>query len=233
MTKLLLSTAVAGLFVLSTAAFAQPDDNHRATGHEQPARPAQAARPAPAARPVAAPAAARPAAAAGPDQRQGEDRRSSAGRQAAPAAQPAAVAPAQRPGPAPGNAMRGPGPGNTMRGPGPGNAMRGPAPGNAMRGPAAGPRPNYSSYHRNFSAPQRYHAPAAYRRPNGWYAHRWTYGEILPSLFWSQDYWLSDYDDFGLMPPPPGTVWVRDGGDALLIDQNSGEIIQVEYSVFY
>ena len=35
------------------------------------------------------------------------------------------------------------------------------------------------------------------------------------------------------MPPPPGTVWVRYGRDALLIDRYTGEVIQVEYSVFY
>jgi Ni/Co efflux regulator RcnB len=148
---------------------------------------------------------------------------------------------------APNNAMRGPAPNNNaMRGPdngrAPNNAMRGPAPNNnAMRGPDnrngapgnRGGRQDFSSYHRNFSAPQHYHAPSSYRRPRGWYARRWTFGEILPSLFWAQDYWLNDYNDFGLMSPPPGTVWVRDGEDALLIDRDSGEIIQVEYSVFY
>ena len=52
-------------------------------------------------------------------------------------------------------------------------------------------------------APRRFHANG-YQRPHGWYEHRWVYGEILPSLFWSQNYWLSDYYDYGLSDPPPG-----------------------------
>lgn len=39
--------------------------------------------------------------------------------------------------------------------------------------------------------------------------------------------------DYALPPPPPGAVWVRENDDALLIDQDSGEIITVEYGVFY
>jgi Ni/Co efflux regulator RcnB len=37
---------------------------------------------------------------------------------------------------------------------------------------------------------------------------------------------------FGLAPPPYGYEWVRNGDDALLIDTNTGEILQVEYDVF-
>ena len=88
------------------------------------------------------------------------------------------------------------------------------------------------AYQRNFVAPRRFHA-SVYVRPHGWYEHRWVYGEILPALFWSQNYWLGDYYDYGLSDPPPGFVWVRYGSDALLIDQNSGEVLQVEYDVFY
>jgi Ni/Co efflux regulator RcnB len=94
------------------------------------------------------------------------------------------------------------------------------------------PNPNYIQYHRNVTASHPFHAQA-YGRPSGWYSHRWTYGEFLPSLFWAQNFWLNDYNDFGLMPPPPGTVWVRDDSDALLIDRYTGEVIEVEYNVFY
>ena len=225
MTRLMISTALAGLLALSGSALAQGDD-HR--GHEGGDR-APEAHAAPPAHPAAAQAA-RPA----PDNRGHEDHRPNAARPAAPAAAPAQ--PGGMRGPAPNNAMRGPdngrAPNNAMRGPAPSNAMRGPDNRNAAPGNRGG-RADFSSYHRNFSAPQHYHAPSNYRRPSGWYAHRWTFGEILPSLFWAPNYWLSDYNDFGLMPPPPGTVWVRDGDDALLIDRDSGEIIQVEYSVFY
>jgi len=97
-----------------------------------------------------------------------------------------------------------------------------------------GPNRNFDrhAYQRNFTAPRRFHV-GGYERPHGWYEHRWSYGEFLPALFWTQNYWLADYYDYGLADPPPGFVWVRYGNDALLIDQNTGEVLQVEYDVFY
>ena len=41
------------------------------------------------------------------------------------------------------------------------------------------------------------------------------------------------YGYYGLPYPPPGTVWVRYGDDALLIDQYTGEIVEVIYGLFY
>jgi hypothetical protein len=35
------------------------------------------------------------------------------------------------------------------------------------------------------------------------------------------------------MLPPPGTVWVRYGSDAVLIDRDTGEVIRVVYNIFY
>ena len=226
MTKLLISTALAGILGFASAAYAQDDDHKRPdAGHAQAPRAA-----APAARPAAP-------AARGGDQR-GQGRPAA---QNAPAAQPQIggrnghgftppPAPAARNAPAaqPRNAMRGP----DNREPAPNTAMRGPAQNNntAMRG--ASQQRNFSSLQRNFNAPRRFHA-ATYNRPRGWYSHRWTYGEILPALFWASNYWLDDYMDYGLEPPPPGTLWVRDGSDALLIVRGTGEIIQVDYGVFY
>lgn len=91
---------------------------------------------------------------------------------------------------------------------------------------------DYRNYHRSFRAERRFRAPA-YRRPPGWYAHRWTWGETLPFAFWVRDYWLMDFAIYDLPPPPFGAVWVRVGDDALLIDQDTGEIIEVDYGVFY
>jgi len=102
-------------------------------------------------------------------------------------------------------------------------------------GPGAGPRHDFHGFvdfHQSFHATRRFHAPT-YNRPPGWYSRRWTFGEYLPTIFWGQNYWLSDYMDYALPPPPPYAVWVRYGDDALLIDQGSGEIITVEYGVFY
>jgi Ni/Co efflux regulator RcnB len=103
------------------------------------------------------------------------------------------------------------------------------------RSGAGGPRHDFSGfrdYHRDFNASRRFNAPG-YRRPAGWYEHRWSFGELLPSAFWARDYWLDDFQAYDLPPPPYGAVWVRVGNDALLVDEDTGEIITVAYSVFY
>jgi Ni/Co efflux regulator RcnB len=100
---------------------------------------------------------------------------------------------------------------------------------------AGGPRHDFSGfrdYHRAFHAQRRFRADF-YRRPAGWYDHRWVYGEFLPAAFWARDYWIVDFRDYDLPPPPYGAVWVRVGSDALLIDEDSGEVITVAYDVFY
>ena len=86
--------------------------------------------------------------------------------------------------------------------------------------------------HRDFRPSRRYHAPS-YRRPQGWYYRRWSFGDFLPSLFWSSQYWINSYSLYDLPPPPPGAVWVRYGDDAVLIDRFTGEVIDVVYGFFY
>jgi Ni/Co efflux regulator RcnB len=93
------------------------------------------------------------------------------------------------------------------------------------------PQADRSAYQHNFRAARSYHI-GPYRRPSGWTAHRWGYGEILPRAYWGAQDLIGDYWLFGLEIPPVGYEWVRDGNDALLIDTNSGEILQVEYGVF-
>jgi len=91
---------------------------------------------------------------------------------------------------------------------------------------------SWRSQHRSYRPSHRYHAPR-YRRPHGWYYRRWSFGDFLPSLFWSNQYWIGNYGLYDLPPPPPGAVWVRYGDDALLIDRYSGEVIDVVYGIFY
>ena len=107
--------------------------------------------------------------------------------------------------------------------------------GNDRRPGYNGPRRDYSGfrdYHRGYNSSRRFRGPE-YRRPSGWYDRRWSFGEFLPGLFWSSSYWLNDFNRYDLPPPPYGTVWVRNGRDALLVDRDTGEIISVRYSVFY
>jgi len=85
----------------------------------------------------------------------------------------------------------------------------------------------------NIRAPHRYRFPRPYVRPVGWYPHRWVFGERLPRAFFVADFFILDFAAFGLIAPWDGYEWVRYGNDALLIDLTTGEVIRVEYDIFY
>lgn len=87
------------------------------------------------------------------------------------------------------------------------------------------------AYQHNYQAARSFRI-GPYHRPPGWSSHRWGYGEILPRAYWGAEYLLADYWLFALEVPPVGYEWVRDGSDALLVNTDSGEILQVEYGVF-
>ena len=86
-------------------------------------------------------------------------------------------------------------------------------------------------YQHNYQAARVYHV-GVYRRPSGWAAHRWAYGQVLPRAYWAAPYLLADYWLFALEVPPAGYEWVRDDTDAILVNVSTGEILQVEYGVF-
>jgi hypothetical protein len=69
--------------------------------------------------------------------------------------------------------------------------------------------------------------------PPGWAYRQWAIGAFLPSLFLTPDYYYPDWAALALEPPPPGTQWVRYGPDLLLVDVNTGEVIDVVYGAFY
>jgi Ni/Co efflux regulator RcnB len=81
-------------------------------------------------------------------------------------------------------------------------------------------------------ATHRYHI-GTYRRPHGWYAHHWVVGAYLPGGWYGRDYWIVDFGLYGLIAPPDGLVWVRVGPDVMLIDPDTGEVIQVVYGIFW
>jgi Ni/Co efflux regulator RcnB len=87
------------------------------------------------------------------------------------------------------------------------------------------------AYQHNFQAARSYRI-GPYHRPHGWRDHRWSYGEVLPRPYWAASYLIADYWLFALEVPPAGFEWVRDGGDAILVNTSNGEILQVEYGVF-
>ncbi len=71
-----------------------------------------------------------------------------------------------------------------------------------------------------------------YHFPNGHHYRRWRIGQILPLIFLEQEYVFNDYTDLGFDDPPPGYEWVRYGPDLLLVDLDTGEVVDVEYGVF-
>jgi Ni/Co efflux regulator RcnB len=87
------------------------------------------------------------------------------------------------------------------------------------------------AYQHNFQAARSFRI-GPYHRPSGWAPHHWGYGQILPRAYWAAPFVLADYWLFALEVPPAGYEWVRDDTDALLVDTNTGEILQVEYGVF-
>jgi Ni/Co efflux regulator RcnB len=93
-------------------------------------------------------------------------------------------------------------------------------------------RANVAALRRNVTAARRFHA-GVYRAPPGYHYQRWGFGHALPGVYFGRQFWITDWLAFGLFAPPDGLVWVRYGPDALLIDQDTGEIIQVDYGVFY
>jgi Ni/Co efflux regulator RcnB len=90
---------------------------------------------------------------------------------------------------------------------------------------------NRASYQHNFQAARSFKI-GPYSRPAGWAARRWTFGQTLPRAYWASQYLLTDYWLFALEVPPTGYEWVRYDTDALLVNTDTGEILQVEYGVF-
>jgi Ni/Co efflux regulator RcnB len=90
---------------------------------------------------------------------------------------------------------------------------------------------NRATYQHNYQAARKY-SIGPYHRPAGWVSHHWGYGDRLPRAYWGAQYLIGDYWLFALEVPPAGYEWVRVGDDALLIDVNTGEVLQAEYGAF-
>ena len=62
---------------------------------------------------------------------------------------------------------------------------------------------------------------------------RFSIGVTLGSLLFSQNYWIDD-PFFYRLPPAYGPYrWVRYYNDALLVDIYTGEVVDVEYDIFW
>jgi len=69
--------------------------------------------------------------------------------------------------------------------------------------------------------------------PRGYSYRRWVIGALIPHIFLSNYYYWTDWRALGLLPPPPGYVWVRYGPDLLLVNRYTGRIADVIYGAFY
>jgi hypothetical protein len=86
---------------------------------------------------------------------------------------------------------------------------------------------SYRNRYRNYYSLPRYYDPYGY----GY--RRFSIGIYLDSLFFSNRYWINDPFYYRLPPAPIGTRWVRYYDDVLLVDIDSGYVIDVIHDFFY
>ncbi|HEX5181720.1 MAG TPA: RcnB family protein [Allosphingosinicella sp.] len=75
-------------------------------------------------------------------------------------------------------------------------------------------------------------AVGRYRWPRGYYYRHYAIGWRLPLLFLIPSFFIYDYDDYGVAPPPYGYQWVRYGPDMLLVDTVNGQVVDAVYGAF-
>ena len=80
---------------------------------------------------------------------------------------------------------------------------------------------------------RQYHYQGAWRQPQGYYYRHWGYGDRLPYGWFARSFWLTNFWLYGLTAPPYDYSWVREGPDALLVNVYTGQVVEVEYGVFY
>jgi Ni/Co efflux regulator RcnB len=99
-----------------------------------------------------------------------------------------------------------------------------------------GTRPYYNQQYfpRTFNMGNRYQWRGGYwSGPRGYYYRPWVFGQILPYGWYSPDWYINDYYDYGLPVPPYGYEWIRNGPDALLVNIASGLVVSSVPGIFY
>jgi len=102
-------------------------------------------------------------------------------------------------------------------------------------GGSNGPRGRYNEhdYPRAIQAERQFHWRGDWNPPRGFYYRHWGYGDRLPYGWFSRDFWIADFWAYGLPDAPYGYEWVREGPDAVLVNVYDGEVVEVEYGIFY
>jgi len=84
-------------------------------------------------------------------------------------------------------------------------------------------------FNRNIYRLPRYYAPYGYN-----YGYRrFSIGVTLGSAFFGRNYWIEDVYDYRLPEVYPPYRWVRYYNDVLLVDTDSGEVVDVIYDFFW
>lgn len=55
----------------------------------------------------------------------------------------------------------------------------------------------------------------------------------MPGGWYTPNYYVDDWSDYGLQPPAYGCEWVREGDDAVMVDVYTGRVLSVVYGLFY
>ncbi len=90
----------------------------------------------------------------------------------------------------------------------------------------------YAQYRRTITTTRHYNV-GAFVGPTGYTYTRYDLGARVPPELRSDDSLvLTGYSTYDLKAPPSGLSWVRVGDDALLVDRNTGEVVETDYDLF-
>jgi Ni/Co efflux regulator RcnB len=78
-----------------------------------------------------------------------------------------------------------------------------------------------------------FHGSPVWRGPHEDFGyHGWGFGAFLPRAFLAPAYFVADFADYGLAQPAPDCEWVQDGPNALLVDLDTGQVVEVIPNAF-
>jgi len=90
----------------------------------------------------------------------------------------------------------------------------------------------YARYRRTITT-TRHYDDGAFMGPAGYTYSRYELGARLPAALLSDDNLvLGGYASYDLETPPNGLTWMRVGDDAMLVDRNTGEVVETDYDLF-
>jgi hypothetical protein len=77
-----------------------------------------------------------------------------------------------------------------------------------------------------------FHLGPYYAPYRGYYYNPLEIGIVLDSMFYGRNYWI-DPGYYDLPPAPPGAEWIRYYNDVVLVDDYSGQVIDVIHDFFW